>query len=317
MKRKLSRLLSVLALACAAYALLGNTQLTVFSSLVTFPFRQIGRGLRALSLSGEVGNAFAILLYIALCLCPVGILLVKKHRRWEDALLPVLSFVMFPVMYLMVNPQLQASWLGQIYSMVGGELLCLILWSVIIGYGFMKLLHQCLDASGPQLLDYLRWLVAIYCIVLIFAVFGTGLDSLLTQIEAIRTANNGFARGLSLTFGFLVIQYFVNSLPNLLLCGVLLDAAELVNALKGEEYTEELVLAAERLGLRCGRVLILVVLSNVIFNLVQLLTIRQLHNVSTVVRMPLGMMLLVVALLVAARFIRAHKELKDENDSFI
>lgn len=317
MKRKLKRILTALALLCAAYALLGNAQPSVFGALVTFPFRQIGLGLRALSLSGAVGNVFAIVLYAALCLSPFVYLLVKKNRRWEDALLPVLPLVMFPVMYLMINPQLQASWLGQVYSMVGGELLCLILWSVIIGYGFMKLLHKCLDASRLRLLDYLKWLVAVYCAVLIFTVFGTGLDSLLAQMEAIRTANSGFARGLGLTFVFLVIQYLVNSLPNLLLCGVLLDAAELVHALKGEEYTEELVLAAERLGLRCARVLILVVLSNVSFNLAQLLVIRYLRNVTTVVRMPLDMILLVVALLVAARFIRAHKELKDENESFI
>ena len=317
MKQKVKRYLMVLALACAGYALLGNSQFSVFSSLVTFPFRQIGLGLRELSLSGAVGNVIAIVLYIALCLSPAVYLLAKKQRRWEDALLPVLSFVMFPVMYLMVNPQLQASWLGQVYSMAGGELLCLILWSVIIGYGFMKLLHKCLHTTRLQLLEYLKWLVAVYCAVLIFAVFGTGLDSLLTQMEAIRIANSGYARGLGLTFAFLVIQYLVDALPNLLLCGVLLDALMLVHALKEEEYTEELVLAAERLGLRCGRVLILVVLSNVIFNLAQLLVIRHLRNVTTIVRMPLGMMLLVVALLAAARFIRAHKELKDENESFI
>lgn len=316
MKRKAFLLLSLEALACAAYVLLGQALPSLFGTLVTFPFKQIGLGLRALSLAGSAGNAAAIGLYILFCLLPAGLLLLHKKRHCEDLLLVLLSVVLFPVMYMMVNPQLLSSWLGQVYETMGGELLCLVTWSILVGYGLMTVLRKSFSAQQPRLADYMRWLLAVYCAALVFGVFGNGLDSLLTNMDAFRQANSG-SGGLSLTYAFLVLQFLVNSLPNVLFCGILLDACALLELLQSEGYTETLIAAAENLSRRCGRMLMLVVLSNVCFNVVQLLFIRNLRNVSTVVRMPLDILLLVVGMLLIARFIRSHKALLDENDSFI
>lgn len=317
MKKKITLFLSLEGLLCAAYVLLGQALPSLFGALVTFPFKQIGLGLRALSLSGGVGNGAAIVLYVLVCLLPIGLLIRKKQRHWEDALLALLSVVLFPVMYLMVNPQLQASWLGQIYKIMGCELVCMVTWSVIVGYALMAVLRKCGGAQQSRLVDYLRWLMVAYSAALVFGVFGNGLDSLLTNMDAIRQANSGSESGLGLTFVFLTAQYLVNSLPDMLFCGVLLKACGVLELLKTGGYTEDLIAAAENLGRRCGMMLVMVVLSNVCFNLIQLLYIQDLRNVSTVVRMPLDILVLVVGVLLIARFIRSHKELKDENDAFI
>lgn len=317
MKRKAFLLLSLEALACAAYVFLGQALPSLFGALVTFPFKQIGLGLRALSLSGGGGNWAAIGLYGLLCLLPAGLLLLRKPHHCEDLLLVLLSVVLFPVMYLMVNPQLLSGWLGQVYETMGGELLCLVTWSILVGYGLMTVLRKCFTAQHPKLTDYLKGLLVAYCAALVFGVFGNGLDSLLTNMDALRQANTGSANGLTLTYVFLVLQFFANNLPNVLFCGILLDACALLELLQTDGYTDSLISAADALSHRCGRMLMLVVLSNVCFNVVQLLFIRNLRNVSTVVRMPLDILLLVVGMLLIARFIRAHKALMDENDSFI
>lgn len=317
MKKKITLFLGLEALLCAAYALLGAALPSLFGALVTFPFKQIGLGLRWLSLSGTVGNAAALVLYAAICLIPVGLLLWKKKRHWEELLLVLLSVVLFPVMYLMINPQLQGSWLGYIYKDLGSELLCLVTYSILVGYALMTVLRKCYGARQPRLVDYMKWLLVIYCAVLVFGVFGNGLDALLTNMDAFRQTNQGTEDGLGLTFFFLILQYLVNNLPNILLCGILLEGWAMLELLKAEAYTDELIAAAEKLSLRCGLMLTTVIVSNVGFNLAQLLFIQELRNMNTVVRMPLDILVLVVGMLLIARFVRSHKALKDENDAFI
>lgn len=317
MNKKISLAFALEGLLCGAYVLLGQALPSLFGTLFTFPFRQIGLVLRALSVSGWLGNGISIALYVLFCLTPIGLLIRKKQRHWEDALLVLLSMVLFPVMYLMENPQMQALWLGQVYQLMGGELVCMVVWSVIIGYALLMVMRKCATARQSHLIDLAPRLMFVYCAVLVFQVFGNGLDSLLANLDAFRQANNGTLSGLELTCVFLVAQYLVDSLPDVLFCGVLLKACGILELLQTEGYTGDLIAAADNLSRRCGMMLIMVVLSNVFFNLIQLLYIRELHNARTVVRMPLDILVLVVGMLLIARFIRSHKKLKDENDSFI
>ena len=69
-ERHLFTLLSVEAAACVLFCILQRSLSGLFSTLIAFPFEQIGAGLRVLSLSGAVGNVVAILLYMLLGLTP-------------------------------------------------------------------------------------------------------------------------------------------------------------------------------------------------------------------------------------------------------
>ena len=62
-ERHLFTLLSVEAAACVLFCILQRSLSGLFSTLIAFPFEQIGAGLRVLSLSGAVGNVVAIILY--------------------------------------------------------------------------------------------------------------------------------------------------------------------------------------------------------------------------------------------------------------
>lgn len=315
MKRKLTVILILEAAFCITYVLLGQAWPNLFGALVSFPFKQIGYGLRALSLSGGAGNVAAIVLYIAVCLLPTAALLRKKKWQWEDSLPVVLTLAMFPVMYLMVNPHLQGEWLGQLQAELGTELLGASLWSVVAGYAVLILLRKCFGAEENRLMDYLRWLLAGLAAFYVLGAFGTGLDELLTKIESVRSGNS--VGDLNTTYFFLAMQYMVNILPNILCCGIILDAHSMLGSMKEETYSDEVILSAEKLSYRCGRMLGIVVLSNVGFNLLQMVNMRRLHVVNAVVQLPLDVIALVIALLLMARFIRSHKQLKEENDFFI
>ena len=69
-----------------------------FSYIITFPFEQLGWGLRKLSLSGSAGNVFAVTVYILICLAPCLLcwrLKTSGKLLKTDFFLPALSILLF------------------------------------------------------------------------------------------------------------------------------------------------------------------------------------------------------------------------------
>lgn len=226
----------------------------IFTAVAAFPFEQLGLGLRALSLSGGAGNAAALVLYGAVCLLPAGALLLIQRRRAlcpEDALLPVLSAALFPVLYWMINPGL----LGQFYGSAEGQpvakaVLGIIVYSVLLGYVLLRMLRR----------------------------------------------------------------FFTADLPGLQKC---LAALTLLREQAHARYSEAAVAAAGRLSSLCGCALAVSVLTNVAFNLLQLVFFRRLLSINAVAELPLLSAAFVLCVLLLSQYIRENKCLKDENDSFI
>lgn len=320
MKKKLSVFFAAEVVVCAAYVLLGTALPNLFGEIVSFPFRQIGLGLRALSLCGGVGNVIAIILYVAFCLIPAvadQIIARKKKNHGEDFLLILLSVVLFFVMYLMVNPHLQAEYLGQMQSLMGTEMLGALAYSILAGWAALKVLRKCFGAEQGRLMDYLNILLIAVAAFLTLTAFGTGLDGLLDSFTNLRSDNRGTEDTLGLTYVFLTLQYAVSILPNLLSCGVILNAVEMLTEMKRETYSDAVIACAEKLSASCGRMMKIVVTTNIFFNLLQTVFMKNLRVVNTVIQLPLTTLVLAIALLLMAQFIRSHKELKEENESFI
>lgn len=320
MKKKLSVFLALEAALCALYVLLGTALPNLFGSIVSFPFKQIGLGLRALSLSGAAGNLAAIVLYAAACLVPAAACVIaarKGKARGEDVLLLLLAVVLFFVLYFSINPHLQAKYLGEIQAMMGSEMLGIAAWSILAGWAALKILRKCFAAGQENLLDYLKLLLTAIAGFLVLTSFCTGLDGLLDSLENLRSSNTALASRLGMSQVFLILQYLVDILPNVLLCGVIVKAVGLIEEMKQEPYADAVLAGAEALSASCGRMIRLVVTSNILFNVLQLVFMKRLQVVNTVIRLPLTTLTLAVALLLMARFIRAHKELKEENESFI
>ena len=108
-ERHLFTLLSVEAAACVLFCILQRSLSGLFSTLIAFPFEQIGAGLRILSLSGAVGNVIAIILYMLLGLIPAGIwgfLHWRKKSEPLDFMLLAISALLFATLYYMINPGL-------------------------------------------------------------------------------------------------------------------------------------------------------------------------------------------------------------------
>lgn len=187
-----------------------------FASLTAFPFRQIGLGLRLLSLSGNAGNTAAILLYAGLCLSPTVYFLLRLKNgraRGEDGLLLLGSVLLFAVIYWMINPgDLSWNYGAAELSPFIQPFLGVTVYSVAAGYGILRALRVLAASEAPRVLSYLKILLTLICAGNIFGVFGTGAASLLSSYNFLATANVG-SGGLGLSYAFLTLQQGARLLP--------------------------------------------------------------------------------------------------------
>jgi len=324
MKRRLLYLLLVLvAVLCAAWNLAKGSFSGVFSAAVAFPFEQIGMGLRLLSLSGRIGNALALTLYVLLCLLPVLFLLKngnKRKPRAEDALLVLLSAALFAALYYMSNP----AFIGKIFMgggaaglAAGKAVLGGTLWSILCGYFILRVLRLSFESGSEKLQGYLGAVLCVLAFLFVWAVFGGCFGELLLSFSALREGNAGFDSGLGATYVFLVLRFFVDALPYLLDAVTVFLALDLLAAMRADRYSEKTEMLAERLSRWCGKALAAVVVSGVSLNLLQLLFARTLRTIDSSLSVPVLSVLFVLAVLLFARQISENRSLKGENDLFI
>ncbi|MDR2889824.1 MAG: hypothetical protein LBV33_08325, partial [Lachnospiraceae bacterium] len=275
MERKVFQgFLAVEAVVCIALCFLKVSPAGVFSVAIAFPFEQIGMGLRALSLSGGWGNGVAIVIYLVIGLLPIGLLLWLSKRRklhWADGLLVVLSVVLLVVLYLMVNPG-SIAMLGKIAAPpIGKAILGSAVYSLVVGYLILQITRlfttgrvQKLERPITVLLDGLNALF-------IFMVFGAGFSDLLDSITALQAGNSGNEHMLGASYIFLRLGYVVKVLPYVLNIVVVFAAKHLFDEMQKERYSAGAVAAAERMVHRCAMALTITTITNITFNLLQLL----------------------------------------------
>lgn len=313
--------LPALAVLAAAASLTGLIGTEGAWNLLAFPYVQLGALLRALSLSGAAGNVAAWALYLLLCLLPVAYLLLRAWKRragWADAMLVLLSAVLFFAMELFINPaEIAARFDGAIATAYGGMALGGTIDSILLAYLVLRLLRAC--GSGTEtLIRGLRSLLYAVAVVLVLAVFGTGLSGLLAAFTALREANTALpASALTVSYGFLGLQFLVDALPALLGLPVVLAALDLVNAFAGAPYGDGMVAAAHALGRRSRIAVIAVLLGQVALNLLQLLLGSAVRQSSYTLNVPLGGVALLLGALLLSELIARGRRLQDDNDSII
>ncbi|MDR0952306.1 MAG: hypothetical protein LBM18_05225 [Oscillospiraceae bacterium] len=309
------------AAVCVALCFVKASLSGAFTAVFAFPFEQIGLALRAISLSGALGNAAALALYILISLLPAGaLLLLRKRRRLyvEDWLLAVLSAFLFAALYLMVNPVLIPQTFGKTASgALGKAILGGTAYSIIIGYLILRALRLFKAGTAQKLGRYLAIMLGVLNVLLVYMAFGGQFAALLDSIAALRAGNVGTEDTLGPSYVFLALQYAVNALPYVLDVFVVFAAMKLLREFRRERYSEESVAAAERLSRFCVITLTATTLTNIGFNLLQLLFAGSLRMVNGSVQVPVFSILFVLAALLLTRFFIDGKALKDENDSFI
>lgn len=305
------------AILLRGYAI-GEMLPRTFSTLMAFPFQQLGLGLRTLSLAGKNGNLLAIIIYTAFCLVPAVVLFLMRRRRRlypEGALLAALSIVLFIVLYFAINPGLMPPSVAIMASSTA--LLGSVAYSVLSAYIVLRVLRSFFAARTSQKLqEYLSILLYILNALFVFMVFGAYFSNLVDSFAALRAANTD-GLGLGASYLFLFLQYVVNALPYALNILVVFAVLDLLQAQTADSYSAGAVMAAEKLSRLCGLTLVAGVVSNLAFNLLQLLFLKTLRVVNSVVQVPLFSIIFVLATLLLAQYIKESKQIKEDNSMFI
>ncbi len=299
-----------------AIILIGSALLCVLSigfgqftpQLLAFPFGQLANGLRALSLSGDVGNITAIIIYIIISAIPMVIFVFRYRRGFiaVDLLLPVISATTAIGLYIMINPFLL--WGGEMgesgiqNAMFGGVIYsCIIAYVVLIGIK---------AAGAADVKSLAKGVCALLCLVAVSFVvaFAVKFDEVLSLIEGSGEIN---------ATAIIILGCIVETLPYLLSLAVIANAIKLLLLLAENQHSDEGVTAASKLAKLCGKVLTITVITTAIFNVLQLVFVFVINHVDILVQIPISSMLITVTTLLFCKYIEKNKKLKDENEAFI
>ena len=310
-------LLAAEAALCAGLGIAYAQSPVKLTSALEFPFAQIAAFLRALSLKGATENGIALAIYAAICLMPLVILGVRALRgraRLEDGLLAALSGALGVAIYIMINP-------GWLPAALGVELerafLGVCIYSVFLAYIACRFLRLMRSDDREGLIKHLKGLLLILGGVFIFIIAGAGLSRLIDAFTRLSAGNTAPEARLGLTRAFLVMGYVNKALPYALDMPVICAAARLLDELRDDQYGEGAAKAAETLSRRCVIAIAAGMLSGALFNALQFVFAPRLLVIDAELRLPFASLIIAMALLVAARYIRAGRRLREDNELFI
>jgi len=309
-------LIFLLALAvCAVILVLSPVTASGFVVFIlSFPYMHIANGLRALSLSGVAGNVVAIALYISLCMTPIWLLPLIKRKKPEDAMLPLISIVLFIVMYYMINPGFIPISHGT--ASIEGALLGGVVHSLIFSYGVIRILRLTIFASSHTLGQYMAVVLHVVCILLVFTIFGMQLSQMLDALQSVANGNSGNPQ-LGFTRVFIMFRYVAGAAIHVIHVAIVFAALRLVAAFSCDKYSHDTLNAARLVSKLCVVSLVAGVVVAVGVNLLQLVFIRRLAVVDTSLHIPVMSMICVLSALLMTRYMAESKELKDENDQIV
>ncbi len=311
----------------------------LFSSIMAFPFEQIGCGLGILSKTGSVGNGIAVAVWIGVSAIPAIIAL--RYRKGKETLperaaLYVLSAVILLALYGMVNPQLLQPRLSSMtdpqllrsglsditdpqfyrsglsesfpeYSRVIRAMLGACIWAVAVLYMILRLIRLLRLGNKEQLLTYLRKILYVLCILF------TGAAAFSFTNGAI--ALTGTAQAAADT-GFGAFRLMAELVPYVFDLIIILRAVDLLG-IAGDEEQDGIVESTGRVSRICCFALGITTALTAASNLLQIALMRWLSNVSVTVEIPVISIAFTVMILLFSRLLMENKRLRDDNSLFI
>ena len=265
--------------------------------LLSFPLVKSADLLGTLSLSGKVGNAFAVVIYALVCLVPVFVLLFRISRKTfvkTDSILVLISAVLFAVIYLLINPsEMGAHGMGEEASMVAFSF-----WSLLTGYLVLKFADTLRNTEVKKAEKLLSAVVKFIGAVFVFSLCTVKIPRTEVGIITVFSALNSV---LPAVFGVLIV----------------LSALNLLSEFTLDRYSESTVSEAEKLSKFCILALEVTVGVSALLSLLQLRFINELSDVNFSASIPLLSIGFVLLVLILSGFLKESKALKEDNDSFI
>lgn len=296
---------------------------------MTFPWEQLGQLLRRLSLSGGAGNTASWILFLATGACPlfaVFFLLRRRQSCKADFLLTALSAALFAGLWFFINP----SYIDRYLSPMPGESFAkyalaavidslLLTWMLLRFLSHMEEEHSMEDGRFQRkLLFLLRMLLNLYALALAVSLVVQGGTEFRESLASLRESNTGSGDFLlTLSTLFLALQAIMGLLPAMAQIALLLMTGLFLRSFEKEPFGPKSCLRMEQLKKTSGRLLLLILLANVSFNVLQLLLSRFLLSSYHRILFPLQEIIVMLGIRTLSFLYLESKRLKEDNDMFI
>ena len=318
--RKMYIALGIFAVLCAVSPVLQGAEAGTFALIMGFPFQLIAMGLRALSLSGDLGNAVSIVLYVVICLIPgvTALWILRKKLKKEDWLIAVFTAMMFAAVYYMINPALLSGNYGSEFNPLLRAMLGGCCWCIVVCWLILKLIRRAAASDRMGVQKLFRICLGLIAFFFVAAAFAGAAGQFEAEWTSLKNGNTALAgKELILTAVFLGIKAIISALPYALDAVIAVKGMELLGAMDIDPYSVQTAEAGETLSRLAILSLKLTLIFSLAFNLLQMVFIRRLLVLEIELVLPLVSIAFMLAAVFLSRLIRENKSLKDDNDMFI
>ncbi len=320
--RKISNLLLVLeAIICIILSVLLRSQGDTVMNIVSFPFKQIGKFVRELSLQGGVFNVLAWTLYIGICVIPIIVMLVliiKRKFAIEDTLLTVLSVTMFVAMYNIINNKyIMESIIVDLDKDFVISLLGILIYSVIGGYLIIKVTKVFRKANSNKAKTFLNCILTFINMLLIYSTFYQGLSELLNKYDNLVEMEELMEYEVLISKVFVVGEFSFRVILELILVAIIIYIQNIVHRLDISNLTDDVSEKIKKVSCCCELLIIARAIFYIVFNILQFIFINKLCYINEIITLPIYELLLMLVFVVFAKFITDVKSVKEENDMFV
>ena len=282
-------------------------------NVITHPLILLGEGLRNLSLSGNVGNIIAIILYVGICVLPL-IFVIRKKWRKENLLLPVLSGTLAYGLYYLINPGLMSDYVA---GEIGSELCIYAIYSVLVAWIVLRVSSICENNSGKSIYRVLKVGMLVWMVMMVGFTLPAEVKNLVKQVKALQESNIGIGMDLSATYGVYGLRFVIAMVELTVILITLFLASRMFGTLEKESFSDGAKKKAEKMTTWCKRGLVIIVLADVIKNVVQLLLYKALYDIRIELKLPLLEITILLVTMALCRLLGQGKKLKDDNDMFV
>lgn len=319
--KRLSSFLIGEGLICLITLFLMKDYVIGYDSIISFPFVQIGYLVRTMSLSGPFGNVIAWIVYVLFCIAPLILLSVRIKKglhKSEDILLILLCILLFVSIYYMINPglaegilvpaRLSGSWKMGTSSVV---------YIVLIGYVILRLLRRFQTEMTSKLLIDLEVMLVVFAVILVLTLTFIMPLEIIREMKNIEAANTMEGIDFSLTHLFIILRKGNKMIPLFYQILIVLAGFDLVQELKVERYSHEVVEKAVQLGNKCKKAIMVTVAASIIINVLQLIAGAKLIHSDYHLDIPLISLLIVIITMLLAKYFAHSSQIKEEMDLFV
>lgn len=317
-KQQLAILLLCEAILCILFSLVSQKFFRT-NHLLSLPLQPVAQLLRHLSLSGVVGNGIAILLFVFLSLSPLFALAMMTKKRpiqWEDSLLFLLSALLFFAQLGTVNPKINIPVSKAIPNAIP-TLYMIGTYAVIGGYISLRFIRKLLQSNNETLYRYLTFFLSAISVLLLANLIFEYISPLLTNYKDTNLPWTIAIPENTDSLLFLVLQYTIAILPSLVSIVLIYFSMDLIQEMQQQRYSEQVVARSKKLTQLSIYGLILLILSNIGYNMLQLLNMNTLSKIQMSAFFPILSILLVLSILIFTKYVEEGTRIKKDNDLFV